>query len=267
MKLLNRNIQLTTLPRRLGGFAKAIINIFLTFKKPLVVIWHYVRSSIPPHSFVTMRNGYRITFSGHKHDLISTIIVFCKRDYGSVKSGTVCLDIGANIGLFALYAAAQDARKVYAYEANQLVFDCMVSNIRDNGLNAVIEPNHLAVTARSGDYVKFPVNPSPYNRIPKSPIAEHMLDIQLIDVQTISLDAIVNRAGGHVDLMKMDIEGAEYSVIPAAQQGTLLCIDEIRMEYHAGPLAGLCEHLQKAGFHIVRQKAEQRDCGIIWFRR
>ncbi|TFG68260.1 MAG: FkbM family methyltransferase [Anaerolineales bacterium] len=267
MRLFNRDFQLNTLPRRLGDFAKAAVNIFVTFRNPMVVLWHYARSTNPPEGLVTTRSGYRITFSGHKHDLISAVVVFCKQDYGRVKPGSVYLDIGANIGLFAIYAASEGARTGYAYEANQQAFDCMVHNIECNGLIADIHPYHLAVTDRSGDYVSFPVNPSPYNRIRKPSIEAPSTENLGIEVQTISLDEIVNRTGGHVDLMKMDIEGAEYLVIPAAQLSTLLCIDEIRMEYHTGPLEALCECLQEAGFQIVRKKAEQRDCGIIWFRR
>lgn len=263
MRLLKRNLQLSTLPGRLAGFTKAAVNIFFTFKHPLRVLSHYVSSSIPAHGFVTMRNGYRITFSGHKHDLISTVIVFCKQDYGKVKPGSICLDIGANIGIFALYATSQGAKQVYAFEANQRAFECMVHNIESNRLTSIIHPFNLAVTDRSGDYVSFPVAPSPYNRIQK-PSSDRIG----IKVKTISLDDIVvNHAGGHVDLMQMDIEGAEYIVIPAVQPATLSRIDEIRMEYHTGPLPVLCEFLDAAGFQVVRKKAEQANCGIVWFRR
>jgi FkbM family methyltransferase len=262
MKILHRNVQITTLPTRFISFGKAVFHIFLTFKRPFQVTWYYLRSTVPPEGFVDLRNGYRITFSGHKHDLISTIIVFCKQDYGKVTPGSVCLDIGANIGLFAMYAVSQNSATVLAFEANPETFNVMRYNIEQNGLNSRILPYNLAVTGSTGEQVAFPRNPSPYNKITTVPSDD------TVKVDTINLDSILHLVPKqHVDLLQMDIEGAEYEVFTSVIGDSLQGVDEIRMEYHAGPLDVLQNRLANAGYRIVRHKAEQNASGIIWFKR
>ena len=226
MKFLKRNVKIYTLPARTAGFIQATVRIFFIFRQPFQVLRHYIQSTVPENGFVELRNGYRITFSGHKHDLISTIIVFCKQDYGRVKPGSICLDIGANIGMFALYAVSQGAEFVYAFEANQKAYGCMVHNINSNNLHNRIQAHNVAVTNRTGDLVAFPAAPSPYNRISSLQTEE------TIDVETISLvDVIHLTPEGHVDILQMDIEGAEYAVFTAVQDDELQNIDEIRPIY------------------------------------
>src|SRR5215210_5312090 len=49
-------------------------------------------------------------------DASTIAVVFIKEDYGEIAPGSTVVDIGANIGVFALYAAASPGVRVYAYE-------------------------------------------------------------------------------------------------------------------------------------------------------
>ena len=81
--------------------------------------------------------------SGHELDIVVAFQVFCEQVY-PVERDTVVVDIGANIGLFSLYAAFSGAARVFAFEPNQEAYRCMLDNIERNGLQRRIAPfpNH-----------------------------------------------------------------------------------------------------------------------------
>lgn len=57
--------------------------------------------------------------------------------------------------------------------------------------------------------------------------------IRSYDVQTIRLDTIFDILNiNHIDLLKMDIEGEEYSVLSSVSDATLKRIDQIAVEFH-----------------------------------
>ena len=45
-----------------------------------------------------------IHFSQHPHDFITFVVIFLKKEYGNIPSNHTIIDIGANIGLFSIYA-------------------------------------------------------------------------------------------------------------------------------------------------------------------
>jgi FkbM family methyltransferase len=249
------------MPAKAQGFAFTVIRVFYYFKRPLIVLGHYIRSTSPQEGFVELRSGMKVFFSAHEHDMTTTVVVFCKMGYGRVDKGAIVLDIGANIGAFSLYAAYMGARQVYAFEPSAEAYACLVRNVQENGLQDVITPFKLAVTGHSGEQVGVCTKSSPYNKI-QSPVADERLEL----VDTISLvDILSQQSLERVDLLKMDCEGAEYIIMPAAQDDTLAMINSIRMEYHKGPLSSLISQLAIQGFKVVRVKKERPQSGIIWF--
>ena len=62
----------------------------------------------------TFRNG--IKFKTEENVDVATIaVIFLKKDYGNIKRNSTVIDIGANIGVFSVYAGLRNC-KVYAYE-------------------------------------------------------------------------------------------------------------------------------------------------------
>ena len=97
------------LPKYLWYLVKALF----IFRKPERAIWHYLRESTPPNKSFLLRNGFAVTLSQHPHDLVTLFVVMVKEEYGRVRPGSVVVDIGANIGSYALKAAHDGAKKVY----------------------------------------------------------------------------------------------------------------------------------------------------------
>src|SRR5262245_12868978 len=78
-------------------------------------MWHYALGLVPtsPYRF---RNGARLRI-GRGVDHVPILEIFVREEYGGIADGSVVLDLGANLGAFAVYAATT-ARgiRVYAYE-------------------------------------------------------------------------------------------------------------------------------------------------------
>ena len=65
---------------------------------------------------VQLRSGLKLVCSSDKEDIRTLIEVFVRKTYGEIAPGALVVDIGANIGLFAVYAVEQGAARVLAYE-------------------------------------------------------------------------------------------------------------------------------------------------------
>ncbi len=158
--------------------------------------------------------------------------VFLRRDYGIINPGSIVIDIGANIGMFSLYAALSGAEKVYAFEPSQEAFEILVENIKLNRLTGKIIPINKAVSNQDNLRIKFPIVSSPYNMMNGVINA----DQEFCEIETISvLSFIAENHINQVDLLKLDCEGAEFDILPSLDSKFLSKINDIRMEYHGDP--------------------------------
>lgn len=265
MKVLGRTFRLAELSTRIGSSVLASVKLLYLFKHPFSMLRHYIRMTSPTNSIIELRNGWKLTLSSHPHDLTTAAIVFCKQDYGNVLKGSIVIDIGANIGSFALYAAYKGAKSVFAFEPNKEAYECLVKNVKQNGLEDVIVPFKLAVSTQTHQPVKFPLSASPYNRIQDFGV-EPTQEYEMVD--TIALSDILEQNGlDNVYLLKMDCEGQEYAIVLSGNAQVWDKINNVRLEYHQGPLKELITGLQAHGFSLIRHKKEQVDSGILWFSK
>jgi FkbM family methyltransferase len=72
----------------------------------------------------------------------------------SISPGDIVLDVGANIGVFALCAAKQGAQ-VYAYEPIPGTFELLQRNIHLHGLDNVVHPRNIGLSERSEEKIMF----------------------------------------------------------------------------------------------------------------
>lgn len=67
-----------------------------------------------------------------------------------LKPGETLWDIGANIGLYTLYAALETRVKVLAFEPSAASFATLVRNVELNGMDGRVQPYCLAFSDRTG---------------------------------------------------------------------------------------------------------------------
>jgi FkbM family methyltransferase len=243
-------------------YAGWFVRTALLFRNPLRFIGHYFARTSPRDRLVWMRDGSHIHLSDHPHDLITLFVIFVRRDYGSFPGRGTVVDIGANLGLFALFAGRQGARRVIAYEPNSAACALMEQNIEHSGLTGVVVPRRFAVSGEAGRTVRFPIAASVYNTI-----ADEGAQGEFETVQTTSLARIVEeQAPDGIDLLKLDCEGAEYDIL-YAPDAPLHKVRELRMEYHAGRGGELRDFLASRGFRIDRFEPDSPSTGMLWATR
>jgi FkbM family methyltransferase len=158
--------------------------------------------------------------------------------FGPPATGTV-IDAGAHVGLFSLIAA-QHAECVVALEPDPINRDVLALNRRLNRSDRiVIEP--AALWSQDGEM--------PFRTSWHSTGGRVGSDGEL-RVRTRSLDSLIAEHGD-VDLLKLDIEGAEFEVLPAARQ--LRRVARIVAELHVGDDGEdrpIVRALEASGFHV-----------------
>ena len=163
----------------------------------------------------------------------------------------VVVDIGAHIGVFAVYAARHAPRgQVYAYEPFPGNYRLLAINKSLNRLDNLHVFN-LAVSARTGESDFFAVESNPaLNSLSGAYGGER------ISVRTVSIEDVVrdNRIEA-VDYLKIDAEGAEYDILMNCSGALLRRIKRIFLEYHEHPsLPGnrraLAQVLRSNGYQV-----------------
>lgn len=260
------------LGRPLSRYLKHILEIpkyiwylfkcFFLFKYPLRLIWAYLSVSSLPDRVVELRNGLKLHLSEHPHDIITVFVIFVREDYGDISPGSIVVDVGANIGIFSLYAVNRKAARVYAYEPNTESYQYLLKNIQANYLQESIFSYQAAVTSLDGAFVKFPTKASMYNAIITD---DDLADYEM--VPTVSLPTILDHLD-RVDLLKLDCEGAEYDILlNSRKKAELSKVTFIRLEYHCGKIHELGVALQSYGFTQHRLQEDAPTAGNIWFQR
>ena len=136
---------------------------------------------------------------------------------GLLTDAQIVLDVGANVGFYALAAAAQNpARTVYAFEPVPRVASLLRRNALLNGLvNLKVE--EMAVADVAGAVQLF----VPRDAVPVSAslVAGYRGNCEEIHVPGTTLDAFVReRKIPRVDLLKVDVESAEPRVWAGARE-------------------------------------------------
>jgi FkbM family methyltransferase len=123
------------------------------------------------------------------------------------------VDLGANIGYFSLLTAQAvgPAGRVFAFEPLPSMADFLARNVRDNGLDNVVQVVRKAVSERT-DVVGFCFDE--HNSVSAHIHTEGHPAGSTIDVESVTLDTFLAEAGWPpVHLVKMDVEGAKLAAI------------------------------------------------------
>ena len=153
--------------------------------------------------------------------------------------GDVCLDLGANLGIFTEKLAATGA-DVHAYEPDPHCFAQLQDRFAGRP-NVHLHPKAVAATSgsfllrRTRDFLDDPDLQSTSSSIAVA--APSIYDeTNAVMVETVAFHDVVRGLGKPVALVKMDIEGAEFGILDLLQQdremGKNLPIGALFVETH-----------------------------------
>ncbi len=137
-----------------------------------------------------------------------------------VKEGMTVVDIGANIGYFTLLAAGLVGEKgtVFAFEPEPRNYALLTKNIELNGFKNVT-PMQMAVSNKTGKVKLFLARDPSAHSLFRANETERKGDFtEFIRVDTVSLDEFFRGEDFHVDLIKIDAEGAEMIILEGIAQ-------------------------------------------------
>ena len=165
------------------------------------------------------------------------------------------LDIGANAGTFSKLFLEKGVNQVYAFEPNQEALTNLnhLSSTEPNltviekaihtteeDLTFYIDPTNTTIGSSNPDHLSFNTNK----------------DIQKITVPTITLKNFIEQEKlDKIDLIKIDIEGAEYDIIENLEDEVFNITDKFLIEWHDnenGELEKMIKFLTNKNYTITK---------------
>ncbi len=183
----------------------------------------------------------------------------------SASAGSTVIDVGANIGMFALFIACiAPGCQLHCFEPIPQTFAMLSETIRINGLDAKLYPQGLGKQVGVAEFTSYPrLNPlstlfpktlaelrdsafailgqEDSERIGVSLIDRYFLKHRSIECQIGTISTAIADAGlAQVDLLKIDTEGSELDILDGIAECDWRKISQIVMEIHDDRLLRAC---------------------------
>jgi len=226
---------------------------------------------------IALPNGTRLVLKSHQqmgwaHYVMKEIFrnqSYMRPGFDLRPTDTV-VDIGGNIGMFALWAAPQVAR-VISIEPTRNI-ECLEHSLALNGIkNVQIVP--CAVSSQPGtlELLEYPgfngvthasnFTPAKWGQRLINWLWPKEQESPLrVTCQCQTLDEILEQQQvDRVDFLKVDCEGGEYDLFDSVEESTLARIHRIALEYHelhpSHDHRRIVQRLQSCGFEVVTQRS------------
>jgi len=174
--------------------------------------------------------GYRVSHLNLKTlgQLFDEIFISCVYYFKTANSTPLIIDCGSNIGMSILFfKKLYPGARIVGFEPDCNTYGRLEENIRLNNLQQVTIHNR-AVSDRDGQATFF-TDPDPIGSL-ETTILEGRTSGRRHEVETVRLSQFITE---EIDLLKMDIEGAEILVMrELAAADSLKRIKEMFIEYH-----------------------------------
>ena len=182
------------------------------------------------------------------------------------KSNPVVVDIGGHVGYFAISLFARFPQAtVHSVEPHPLNFRALEAKktvLPDDRFHA----HHLAISDRDGQVTLHTQTLDQFTT--RSAIETGGTDAHAFTVEAEQLQTFVDRNGmDTIDLLKVDCEGAEYSILYGTSDATLGRIGAMCIETHEpvssdAQSVALAKWLRSKGYRVKRRKLDAT--GYIW---
>lgn len=182
------------------------------------------------HIILETKKDIKIKLRVNSTDLMAFTHVWLFQEYDrtgfEIRDTDIVIDVGAHIGLFALYSSQFCKNgKIYCFEPVKENFDLLKSNLELNGIRNVVAIN-AAISTDNGTVTIY---------LDEDEAGHSMYGtgIKQVQVKSFSLqDVFDSNKLEKCDFLKIDCEGEEYKIIDSLPTSYFDKINKICVEYH-----------------------------------
>jgi FkbM family methyltransferase len=183
------------------------------------------------HKFVNIPT---ISLSNSVPYYLNFLEYFVQQKYGKWlnRSYKTVVDAGANVGVFTSYMLGY-ASKIIAIDCDSIALSDLKRNFKHNSDVTIID-KALHTSINPITFYHSPENPVISSTLSPDRLESHMAGVKgnvETVVSTITLYELVNTYGT-IDLLKIDIEGAEYDILLQADDSVFVHIHNLFIECH-----------------------------------
>ena len=217
---------------------------------------------------LNLPGGYSVELYGDTEQIIREIWQEnCYHALGELKPGDVVVDLGANQGIFSLFAAQKGAR-VFAIEPDVRNFEVLQRNIKRNGLSEQITPFNFAIGQTSGEIEIFipEKDGETLTGLITTSIAvqQNYAGLSVTHLRRARVpcrrfgELIAMLPAGPVKFLKIDCEGAELEILESGTAADFSRVENLLMETHWGySEKSLYQRVKDLDFSVVHYEKIQ----------
>jgi len=251
-KKLKENFK-TYLPKPIFKLVSKTYITYIKFKRFFYSVkrienhWAYILDvvGLQKEMYYIYIEGNKIFIRPNTADRIMIDDVISDQQYfkGIKKDLDVVIDLGAHIGLFSILV---NANKIYSIEANKQNFKMLKKNVLENTNR--ITPFHLAISDSNKEVKLYNGRMNARNSIMIYDTNEYEI------VKSSTLERFIKDNNIEVcNILKIDVEGAEYKILYSTPKEIFSRINSIVMELHdvdGEDKNKLVNHLIKMGYDV-----------------
>jgi FkbM family methyltransferase len=262
---LKRGLRALSKPLR---HATALLRIARTFRNWTCQAYRYALRRSAQHACeAVFRSDESKLFLAGYADLSNLWAIFGREEYPVFADDQRIVDIGANVGLFSVFAARRATHvHITAIEPVEATFAALSRNVRESDVDGKVSLLNAAV-ASSDRRQRIYLGTS-------SDLASLYPNVsgQTSEwIEAKGINCILRDHEGPISLLKMDCEGAEWEILAAAQRDQFQKVQRLYVEYHALTPAKMhtaLEDLARLGFQPqMIQKHGAGNTAVVWANR
>jgi FkbM family methyltransferase len=236
-----------------------------------ILLFPFRHRFLHPRCEVTSKNGVTIVSPPEEPLLSMFLDIWVTSCYApcplDLPRGATVIDVGAHVGLFALWVAASHPEaRVIALEPAPGICGFLRDNVSRNRLENITVVQ-AACGGRRGEELLYSRGPGAMNTF----YARDLYGSQfrpLGRTLVLTLDDVFERfAVESCAFLKLDCEGAEYEILLNASAATLRKVERISLEYHIGlndhAPQELVDFLASRGFEVTLLPPQDVESGYL----
>lgn len=206
------------------------------YKNPVEYFKNRLELSGDDKIILNLRNGISYCINTNTTEMRVVDEIWRVRVYdrllSHIRENSIVIDIGANIGVFSIKAAAATTNvEVFSFEPFPRNFEMLKTNITLNKLDKRIHPFRVAISQKKGNQTLF-FRPNDSGGGSFKRYGDES-EVSSIEVPTITLEDIFSSNQiEYCDFMKIDCEGAEEEIITTAPKDIFKKIKTMTIEWH-----------------------------------